>query len=268
MSPTLVTSVSVTSGTQLRVCYHSDPVAPAVPRPRKMPGFRNRETNPTMSTIDYAKARELMVEQQVRPWDVLDPRVLDVLAAMPREAFVPAAHRTLAYADVPLPLGHGEVDDEAGGRRPRAAGARPAAGRRRAGNRHRQRLPHRLPGRLAREVVSIERHADLADAARARLAAQGLGGNVRIDHRRRLRLRHRSPLRRDLRDRRGRRRSPPRFLRLAAARRPHVRRPRPLAGDGSGAGCATTSTVRASNRCSKPISPTSSARPPRRRFEF
>ena len=44
-------------------------------------------------TLDYAKARELMVEQQIRPWDVLDPRVLDVLATLPREAFVPAAHR-------------------------------------------------------------------------------------------------------------------------------------------------------------------------------
>ncbi|HEV8695384.1 MAG TPA: protein-L-isoaspartate O-methyltransferase, partial [Lysobacter sp.] len=57
-----------------------------------------------MSTIDYAKARELMVEQQIRPWDVLDPRVLAVLADLPREDFVPAAHRTLAYADLALPL--------------------------------------------------------------------------------------------------------------------------------------------------------------------
>ena len=50
-----------------------------------------------------------MVEQQVRPWDVLDPRVLDVLAALPREDFVPPAHRKLAFADLPLPLAHGEV---------------------------------------------------------------------------------------------------------------------------------------------------------------
>ena len=62
-----------------------------------------------MSTIDYAKARELMVEQQIRPWDVFDPRVLAVLAELPREDFVPAAHRTLAYADIALPLGHGEA---------------------------------------------------------------------------------------------------------------------------------------------------------------
>jgi len=60
------------------------------------------------STIDYAKARDLMVEQQIRPWEVLDPRVLDVLATLPREDFVPAAHRALAYTDIALPLPHGE----------------------------------------------------------------------------------------------------------------------------------------------------------------
>ncbi|MGY0505021.1 protein-L-isoaspartate O-methyltransferase family protein [Luteimonas sp. e5] len=56
-------------------------------------------------TIDYAKARENMVEQQVRPWEVLDPRVLDVIGRTPREAFVDPAHRELAYADLALPLG-------------------------------------------------------------------------------------------------------------------------------------------------------------------
>src|SRR3546814_15193646 len=61
-----------------------------------------------MSTMDYTKARETMVEQRVRPWDVLDVRVLDVLVRLPREAFVPETHRALAYADIELPLGHGE----------------------------------------------------------------------------------------------------------------------------------------------------------------
>ena len=59
-------------------------------------------------TIDYSQAREMMVEQQVRPWDVLDARVLEVLATLPREDFVPQVHRTLAYADVEIPLGHGQ----------------------------------------------------------------------------------------------------------------------------------------------------------------
>ena len=51
-------------------------------------------------TINYAQARENMVEQQIRPWDVLEPRVLDTLATLPREAFVPPAHRAVAYADL------------------------------------------------------------------------------------------------------------------------------------------------------------------------
>ena len=59
-------------------------------------------------TLDFAKAREAMVEQQIRPWEVLDPRVLNVLLQLPREAYAPVAHRALAYADVALPLAHGE----------------------------------------------------------------------------------------------------------------------------------------------------------------
>lgn len=51
-----------------------------------------------------AAAREQMVEQQVRAWDVLDQRVLDVLRQIPRELFVPQAQRYRAYADVEVPL--------------------------------------------------------------------------------------------------------------------------------------------------------------------
>jgi protein-L-isoaspartate(D-aspartate) O-methyltransferase len=52
-------------------------------------------------------AREQMIEQQVRAWDVLDARVLGMLRQVPRERFVPAGQRFMAYADaeVPLPLG-------------------------------------------------------------------------------------------------------------------------------------------------------------------
>lgn len=56
--------------------------------------------------IDYA--REKMIEQQVRAWDVLDPTVLDVLGKIPREQFVPRAYQLLAFADVEIPIGHGE----------------------------------------------------------------------------------------------------------------------------------------------------------------
>lgn len=54
------------------------------------------------------QAREQMVEQQVRAWDVLDERVLDVFRKVPRELFVPEEHRYLAFADVEVPLPHGQ----------------------------------------------------------------------------------------------------------------------------------------------------------------
>ncbi|HET8690843.1 MAG TPA: protein-L-isoaspartate O-methyltransferase [Steroidobacteraceae bacterium] len=54
-------------------------------------------------------ARRQMIDQQVRAWDVLDERVLETLAAVPREQFVPEAYRAVAFADAPIPIGHGQV---------------------------------------------------------------------------------------------------------------------------------------------------------------
>lgn len=51
-----------------------------------------------------AEAREQMIEQQVRAWDVLDERVLDAMRRVPRELFVPLAQRYCAYADLEVPL--------------------------------------------------------------------------------------------------------------------------------------------------------------------
>lgn len=64
-------------------------------------------TLPAMTT-DLNLARENMIEQQIRPWEVLDPRVLDSFRAVPRDRFVPAAYRDVAYADTQIPLGDGE----------------------------------------------------------------------------------------------------------------------------------------------------------------
>ena len=55
-----------------------------------------------------ADAREQMIEQQVRAWEVLDERVLDVLRKVPRELFVPEAQRYRAYADAEVPLPSGQ----------------------------------------------------------------------------------------------------------------------------------------------------------------
>lgn len=62
-----------------------------------------------MSQVDIEQARFNMIEQQVRPWDVLDQRVLDVMGNTPREDFVPEKYRSLAFADINVPLGHDQV---------------------------------------------------------------------------------------------------------------------------------------------------------------
>jgi protein-L-isoaspartate(D-aspartate) O-methyltransferase len=58
--------------------------------------------------MDTLAARQQMVDQQIRTWEVLDPRVLDVFAVVPREAFVPPEYRELAFADTPIPIGLGQ----------------------------------------------------------------------------------------------------------------------------------------------------------------
>ncbi len=133
------------------------------------------------AALDFAKARELMVEQQVRPWDVLDLRVLDVLATLPREAFVPQAYRDLAYSDLELPLADGERSFKPvlEGRALQALALEPGDEVLEIGTGCGY-LTACL-ARLSRDVVSLERHAGLADAARATLAAQGIA-NARVEN--------------------------------------------------------------------------------------
>ena len=59
--------------------------------------------------MDMEQARYNMVEQQIRPWDVLNQSVLDLLHKVRREDFVPEAHRSLAFVDMEIPLGHGQA---------------------------------------------------------------------------------------------------------------------------------------------------------------
>lgn len=57
--------------------------------------------------MNLEQARFNMIEQQIRPWDVLDLRVLELLKVVRREQFVPPASRALAFVDTEIPLGHG-----------------------------------------------------------------------------------------------------------------------------------------------------------------
>jgi len=59
--------------------------------------------------VNLEQARANMITQQVRSWEVLDARVLEVMRDVPREEFVPARYRKLAFSDLRIPLGHGQV---------------------------------------------------------------------------------------------------------------------------------------------------------------
>jgi protein-L-isoaspartate(D-aspartate) O-methyltransferase len=59
--------------------------------------------------MDFEVARFNMIEQQIRPWEVLDAGVLELLRQIPREAFVSEPQRSLAFADLDLPIGHDEA---------------------------------------------------------------------------------------------------------------------------------------------------------------
>ena len=59
--------------------------------------------------MNFETARNQMLAQQIRTWNVLDDRVLEVLKKTPRELFVPEGERDLAFADAEIPLGHGQV---------------------------------------------------------------------------------------------------------------------------------------------------------------
>ncbi len=131
-------------------------------------------------SVNFEQARFAMVEQQVRPWDVLDPRVLDVLHKLHREDFVGTEHRNLAYTDIALPLAHGEVM-----MKPVLEG------------RLLQALDLNLQddvleigtgsgfittclSHLAREVISLDIHADFIEQAKQKMTSLGLR-NVRLE---------------------------------------------------------------------------------------
>lgn len=130
--------------------------------------------------LDFERARFNMVEQQVRPWEVLDPRVLDVLRELRREEYVPARFRRQAFADVALPLEHGEsmMKPVLEGRMLQALAVRPEDAILEVGTG--SGFITACLARLGREVRSIEIHGALAERARTRLAGSGIG-NVAIE---------------------------------------------------------------------------------------
>jgi len=131
-------------------------------------------------SIDFQQARFAMVEQQVRPWDVLDPRVLEILMTVPREDYVPARHRKLAFADLALPLEHGEsmMKPVVEGRMLQALALQPEDQVLEIGTG--SGFITACLARLSHEVTSLDIHADFTERARARLQADGYV-NVRLE---------------------------------------------------------------------------------------
>lgn len=131
--------------------------------------------------LDLAAARRQMIEQQVRAWEVLDLGVLAVMERTPREEFAPPAYRELAFADLCVPLGHGQsmLAPKLEGRILQSLEVRPDDRALEVGTGSGY-FAACLAG-LARSVRSLEIFADLADAARANLARVGLH-NVTVEN--------------------------------------------------------------------------------------
>lgn len=125
-------------------------------------------------SLNVERARFNMVEQQVRPWDVLDARVLAVLSEVRREDYVSAEHRQLAFADVELPLAHGEVmmKPVIEGRVLQSLDVRAGDSVLEIGTG--SGFLTACLARLGGEVLSVEQHADLAATARDRLQRDGI----------------------------------------------------------------------------------------------
>ena len=129
--------------------------------------------------MDLLQARSNMIEQQVRPWDVLDQRVLDVLAEVPRDTFVDEQHRGVAYSDFPLPIGHGQhmLKPTVEGRLLQALLLEVTDSVLEIGTG--TGFMTACLARMAAHVESIEIIPSLADSARVRLQERGIG-NVSI----------------------------------------------------------------------------------------
>jgi protein-L-isoaspartate(D-aspartate) O-methyltransferase len=123
---------------------------------------------------DVSATRHQMVEQQVRAWSVLDLRVLEVMDRIPREQFVPPAFRDVAYADMNVPLGHGQsmLAPKVEGRILQSLAIQPQDRVLEVGTGSGY-LAACL-AQLARSVRSIEIVQELADTARANLERSGV----------------------------------------------------------------------------------------------
>lgn len=119
--------------------------------------------------MDFERARFNMVEQQVRPWEVLDVQVLDVLEQVHREDFVPVRYRKMAFADLSIPLAHAQsmMCPKVEGRMLQALGIREDQSVLEIGTG--SGFITACLSLMAKRVVSVEIFEDLQDEAKLRL---------------------------------------------------------------------------------------------------
>jgi len=124
--------------------------------------------------MNLAEARHNMIEQQIRPWDVLDQRVLELVANLPREDFVPSAYLSLAYADINIPLEHGQsmMAPKVEARMIQALNLQPRDIVLEIGTG--SGYVTALLAKSAKHVYSVDIFADFAERARLKLAGHGI----------------------------------------------------------------------------------------------
>ena len=131
--------------------------------------------------MNLEQARFNMIEQQIRPWDVLDADVLRLLSVVKREDFVPLAHKALAFADLEIPLGHGQcmLAPRVEARMLQDAAVQPTDTVLEIGTGSGYMAA--LLAHQAQRVVSLEINPALADMARANLQKAGItNAEVRV----------------------------------------------------------------------------------------
>jgi protein-L-isoaspartate(D-aspartate) O-methyltransferase len=135
-----------------------------------------------MDTAQALKMREQarfnMIEQQIRTWEVLDPIILDLLNQVPREDFVPERYQGLAFADLEIPLGHGQsmLSPKLEARMMQALQVSQSETVLEIGTGSGYMTA--LLAKMAKEVYSIERVAELSSGAAQKLVAHSISNVV------------------------------------------------------------------------------------------
>lgn len=130
--------------------------------------------------MNIEQARFNMIEQQIRTWEVLDQGVLDLLTQVPREEFVPPAFRKLAFADMNVPLAHGQVmmQPKLEARLVQSLDLQPQDTVLEIGTGSGYLTA--LLAKRARHVYSVDLYADFSAEARPKLSTHGIG-NVTLE---------------------------------------------------------------------------------------